>query len=166
MKCPDCKAENIPGDDTCQSCGASLYELSLPQARARDGVQKKIIDGTISELTIHDAVAVKPTDSVAAAVEEMRHHKIGCVVIMDKKKLVGICTERDLLNEVAGLKDPKKVRISDVMKHKPQTLKEDDAIAFAFHNMAMKGFRHIPIFRKSGKLGIITSRDLLRYLCE
>ena len=164
MKCPDCGLENLPGEETCASCHASLSDLVLPQAKARD--QKKILEGTLLDLKPQDAVTVSPDQTVADAVRLMREHKIGCVLVTRGKALAGVFTERDMLRKVAGTKDPVKVRISEVMRDDIECLHEDDTVAVAFHQMAVHDFRHIPVQRKNGRLGIITSRDLLSYLCK
>ena len=166
MKCPDCGHDNIDGEEVCQSCSASLSTLALPEGKAKRGVQRKILEGSIAELGVHDAIVVSPQTVVAEAVRLMREQRIGCVLIGDGRQMVGICTERDLLMQVAGLQDPEKVRLSSIMTRDPQYLRDDHPIAFAFHNMALRNYRHIPILRANGKYGIISSRDLLRYLCR
>lgn len=166
MRCPDCGHENIAGEETCQGCSASLSSLALPEGKAKRSDQKKILEGLISDLGVHEAIIVSPQTYVSEAVRLMRENKIGCVLIGDEKKLAGICTERDLLMQVAGLQDPGKVRLSSIMTRDPQYLREDHPIAFAFHNMALRQYRHIPILRASGKYGIVSSRDLLRFLCK
>ena len=166
MKCPDCGHDNIDGEETCQSCSASLSTLALPEGKAKRGVQKKILEGSIVDLGVHDAIMVSPQTYVAEAVRLMRQQRIGCVLIGDGRQMVGICTERDLLMQVAGQQDPEKVRLSSIMTRDPQYLRDDHPIAFAFHNMALRNYRHIPILRANGKYGIISSRDLLRYLCR
>ena len=166
MKCPDCGFENIAGEEVCESCSASLSSLALPEAKAKQGVQRKILEGSIADLGVHDAVVVSPQATVAEAVRLMREKKMGCVLVGDARSLLGICTERDLLMEVAGLQEPEKLRLSSVMTRDPQYLRDDHPIAFAFHNMALRNYRHIPILRANGTFGIVSSRDLLRYLCR
>lgn len=166
MKCPDCGHDNIAGEDTCESCSAPLSSLEHPEARGKKGVQKKLIEGIISQIGVKDAELIPLTTTVADAIRMMRQYKTGCVLVGERGRLFGICTERDILLEVAGLQDPEKIRLSYVMKAAPQILREDDAVAFAFHNMALREYRHIPILRKDGSYGIISARDLLRYLCQ
>lgn len=163
MKCPDCGAENLPGDEECGACRAPLASLALPQAK---GANKKILEGTIAQLKPQLAISIPHTLTVAETIKLMRERKMGCVLVNNGGKLAGIFTERDVLMKIAGLKDPAKVKIADVMKGDPQCLTDEDSISFAFHNMAVNNYRHIPIKRKDGSLGIISSRDLLRFLCQ
>lgn len=166
MKCPDCGFENIAGEEACEACSASLYDLALPEGKAKTSTQRKVLAGTLAQLKPHEAVSLPEEASVADAVAQMRRLKMGCVLVTADGRLSGIFTERDLLLKVAGRKDPAEVRLREVMKPDPQCLKEDDSVALAFHHMAVKEHRHIPVLMKDGRLGIVSSRDLLRYLCS
>ena len=48
----------------------------------------------------------------------------------------------------------------------PETLDLDDKIAFAIHKMDLGGFRHVPIMRDGDVIGVISARDILRYLTD
>ncbi|MBI3549641.1 MAG: CBS domain-containing protein [Elusimicrobia bacterium] len=164
MRCPDCGSENLAGAEDCVSCSAPIASYAA-QATGKD--QKRILEGTIRDLKPHDAIALYPSRTVTEAVELMRTHKIGCVVVAEKGgSLAGIFTERDLLRKVAGRLDPSKTRLAAVMRADIEPLHEGDTVAFAFHNMAVHDYRHIPVEFDDGSLAVITSRDLLRYLCK
>lgn len=166
MKCPDCGHENLPGEETCEACHTDLSQLALPEAKANKEVRQKILEGTVSQLKPRAAVTLTPDRPVAEAVRLMRERKMGCVVVTQDGQLKGVFTERDLLNKVAGLKDPARTAVAEVMNTELHPLSASDTIAFAFHDMAVKGYRHIPVHMKDGSLGVISSRDLLRYLCQ
>jgi CBS domain-containing protein len=46
------------------------------------------------------------------------------------------------------------------------TLDTSDKIAFALHKMNVGGYRHIPILFNGQLAGVISIRDILRYLTE
>lgn len=165
-RCPDCGAENLPGEEDCASCRTPIAGLDPPRSKPGGPMRRRILEGTVRDLKPRDAMALGPDKTVAEAVTLMRGRKTGCILVTDGKGLAGIFTERDLLRKVAGLKDPSKVRLSDVMQTEVQTLAEDEALAHAFHHMAVKGYHHLPVVRKDGGYGIVSSRDLLRYLCK
>ena len=52
------------------------------------------------------------------------------------------------------------------MTHKPETLKATDKIAFALHKMDLGGYRHIPILSEGKVTGVISIRDILRYMTK
>src|SRR5690349_12530083 len=57
----------------------------------------------LHELDLRPPISVAPGDSVAEAIQRMRDRRIGCVLVIDSGRLVGIFTERDVLYKVAGM---------------------------------------------------------------
>ena len=56
----------------------------------------------ISTIDLAKPVVVKPAASVADAIKLMQKGRFGAVLVEDKKKLVGIFTERDVMMKLAG----------------------------------------------------------------
>ncbi len=48
----------------------------------------------------------------------------------------------------------------------PVTLETNDKIAYALQKMNVGGYRHIPILFEGKLAGVISIRDILRYLTE
>jgi CBS domain-containing protein len=48
-------------------------------------------------------VTVSPEDPTLEAIELMRQHKVSCLPVVKGERLVGILTERDLMNVAAQL---------------------------------------------------------------
>lgn len=162
--CPDCGAANLPGAEECESCSTPLSDLATPQGT--EGLAKRILSGTLKDLAPRPAVTVGPEATVEEAVELMRKHKFGCVLVLDGGRLAGVMTERDILYGIAGLRDPRHVRVGQVMHTDPVCLEAFHPVSYAFHHMAVGGYRHVPVLLEGGKLGIVSSRDLLRYLAQ
>ena len=57
----------------------------------------------VSDIMKRDLVTVSPEDSTLEAIELMREHKISCLPVVQGERLVGILTERDLMNVAAEL---------------------------------------------------------------
>lgn len=162
MKCPDCHKENIPGEDLCSGCA---HPLPAPVRRAPSGdIAQRVRQGTVSDLMPRPAVSIPPDATAAEAARMMREEKVGCVLIATAGGVVGILTERDLLRDVAGLKEPSSVKVSEIMHARPEMLRADEPVTHAFHQMAVGGYRHMPVISEDGAVGMISSRDLLRYL--
>ena len=97
----------------------------------------------------------------------MVDERIGCVMVVDGDKLVGIFSERDALMKLNT--DASKFfsrPISQFMTLDPVTLETSDKIAFALHKMNVGGYRHVPILFDGKLAGVISIRDILRYLTE
>src|SRR5699024_6612180 len=110
---------------------------------------------------------VAPDATVGEVLKKMADEQIGCVMITDGGKLVGIFSERDALMKV-NTDAPKLFRrpISQFMTAGPVTLEAEDKIAYALHKMNLGGYRHIPILFQGKLVGVISIRDILQYLTD
>jgi CBS domain-containing protein len=95
----------------------------------------------------------------------MREQQMGCVIVLNGDKVSAILTERDLLFGAAG-EDNSAMKVRDVMHKDPVCLKADDPVSFAFHHMSVGGYRHLPVYNGEHSVGMISARDLLRYLTD
>jgi CBS domain-containing protein len=165
INCPICSAENIPGEDECIECGGPLVEhLPTPGTLVEQG----LVTDRLRELSPKQPHTVAPDTVVREVLQQMVDRSIGCVIVVDNGKAVGIFSERDALlklsDEVQGLMDRP---VSEFMTPSPQTLDSTAKIAFAVRSMDMGSYRHVPIVDEEGLLtGVISVRDILRYLTE
>jgi len=162
MICPFCSHDNIAGDDFCAECGQSLVGLG-------DGgtdLVETISRHSVTLLNPRPPVALAPAGTLQEAIAAMLENRIGCIVITANGTLLGIITERDVLNKAAD--DPENMRrpIVEFMTAAPETITGQDSIAYALHAMDLGGYRHLPILDAGGRpTGIISMRDILRFLC-
>jgi CBS domain-containing protein len=165
MLCPACGHDNIAGIDRCDTCMAPLMKLDVPQAGS--GMQRRLMEDPISRLEPAPAIFVSADANTLEAVNLMRKHKVGCLLVMEGTRIAGIFSERDLLNKLATTgQDLRKVLVKEVMTSKPVIFSPEDSIRFAIHEMSVGGFRHIPVVNNHNPLGIISVRDVLGYLCR
>ena len=161
MICPDCGYDNIEGDDTCAQCGQPLIELD-PTCEFEESISRH----SIRVLTPKPALSVPSTCTVREAIKLMDRKKIGCLLVEERETLLGVFTERDVLNRVtpdlAALDKP----VVNYMTRSPETIRPQDSIAYALHAMDIGGYRHMPVVDGSGvPTGILSVRDILRFLC-
>jgi CBS domain-containing protein len=163
--CPYCEAENIEGADECEACGEALTDLSIRVPAT--SVEGDLLRDRIERLWPKSPSTVSPDTPVSQVLNKMVEERIGCVMVVDRGKLAGIFSERDALmklnTDAARLKDRP---ISQFMTRDPVTLETNDKIAFALHKMNVGGYRHIPILFGGKLAGVISIRDILRYLTE
>ena len=165
MKCPDCGHDNIAGVDLCASCGQSLSQESLPQPKK--GLQRAIMETPLGALDPAVAITVPPGEPTANVVRRMREGKQGSALIVDGGLLLGIFTERDIVNRLTGQKrDLAKLPISDVMTKNPKALRADHTLAFAMHQMSVGNYRHVPVFTDGKPPRFVSVRGVLKFLHE
>jgi len=165
MICPYCGHNNLDGLDTCEECvhDLSLFDVLTPTG----GLQTHLMEDTIGHIPYDRLVLVSPTDSVAHAVSRIKSIGIGQAVVVEEGKLVGILTERDLLNKVAGRElDLKKLLVSDVMTRRPETIGERDALRVIINKMAVGEYRHVPIVRDGRPIGIVSAKAVANHILK
>lgn len=162
MICPDCGHDNISGVDACEACGQPLVNFDPAGSELEQAISRHQVE----VLCPQAPVTVSPTETLHTAVERMVEHGIGCLPVMDGDVFAGIITERDVLNhasaDVAAYDRP----VTEVMTKSPTSIQLQDSIAYALHAMDLGGHRHLPIVDEQNKpSGIISVRDILRFLC-
>lgn len=110
-------------------------------------------------------ITVDEARSVYEAARMMSEKKIGCIVVTNEGKPVGIATERDILQRVVakGL-DASKVKMKDITSKPLITIKGNMPIVKTIRVMQKNNVRHLPIIEEKELIGIVTQRDLLRAL--
>ena len=102
--------------------------------------------------------------SVMEAVEFMASRRIGAVCVMDDEgRLMGVFSERDLLNRVVVLRrDPATLRLGDVTSELRAVIRCDETPHQALDLMEQIGSRHLPVVDGEKWVGMLSMRDLLR----
>ncbi len=110
---------------------------------------------------------VQPLQSVAEAVELMRRFHVGCVLVCQADRLIGLFTERDLLRRVLAPGRPLSTPIKEVMTRRPVVVQPQDPIGVAVECMEQGGYRHLPVVDRLGRpVGVLSVKRIIRYLVE
>ena len=111
-------------------------------------------------------VTFEKHQKVSEAVKVMTEKNYGSVVVVDKKnKVIGICTERDILKKLVnnGL-NPKNTKIEDIMTANPRVGRENDDVLDWLRTMSNDRFRRLPVVDEEGKIKVIfTQGDFVSY---
>jgi len=109
-------------------------------------------------------VVVSPETTVLAAVELMSKQRVGAVGVVENDKLVGIFTERDLMERVVlKVRPPASTRVGDVMTSPVASVRADGKPAQALETMIDRHIRHLPVTDDSNRvLGVLSIRNLLQ----
>lgn len=114
----------------------------------------------VKDFIDHVPVCLAPEDNVRRAVQVMVEHHIGSILVMDGQTLVGIFTERDLLDRVvAAGADLDKTRIGSVMTRDPLVVHETEDVLEAYRTLLQAGHRHLPVLRNGKPIGVLSTRS-------
>ncbi len=165
MVCPYCGHQNIEGVDHCDECMQDLTVFDVP--RPTGGLQQRLMEDTVNKMKFDRLVIVKPTDTLAHAVSRIKSIGIGQALVVENGKLVGILTERDLLQKIAGREvDLERIAVSSVMTTQPDAVEEREPIRVVINKMAVGGYRHVPILRQGQPVGIISAHAIANYILK
>jgi CBS domain-containing protein len=127
-----------------------------------------LASATVGELSPRPHARVGVEDAMWKVVSEMKTKGRGAVLVEEDGALVGIFTERDLLNRVDHT-DPlwSHVGVRDLMTPHPMVIRPDDSLSEALRRLTQGHRRHLPIVDERGHvLGLISIRDILTYVAE
>ena len=100
--------------------------------------------------------------TVMEAAKIMSDRRIGSLVVARLEKVVGIFTERDVLNRVVARHlDPLETIVKDVMTTPVACCQPTTKLAECRSVMTTKRIRHLPVVKDNRLLGMISSRDIL-----
>jgi CBS domain-containing protein len=116
---------------------------------------------TIAEIMTRGLVTVEAGASLDDAAKRMSERHVGAALVFDGERLLGILTERDVLNAVGSGKLAK-ATVADCMTRNPETIDATDTTGHAAALMIHGGFRHLPVLESDQVVGIISIRDLIR----
>jgi len=109
-----------------------------------------------------DVALVSGDSTVMEAATIMSDRRIGSMVVGNREKVVGIFTERDVLNRVVAKRlDPVTTQVKDVMTTPVACCQPTTKLSECRSVMTEKRIRHLPVVKDNRLLGMISSGDIL-----
>ncbi|HEX6946482.1 MAG TPA: CBS domain-containing protein [Acidimicrobiia bacterium] len=117
----------------------------------------------VNELISAEVASCTPDTTLTEAAKLMVAHETGSLAVVDGDgDLIGIVTERDVLELIADEGDPEITSVSEVMTPDPDYLEPDVDVRYAADWMLAAGYRHLLVRNESGKLlGVLSIKDVL-----
>jgi CBS domain-containing protein len=166
MLCPSCGYDNIEGVDRCDECLTSLRNVDVTRSGAVEGLAKSVMEDDLRELD-QEFLGVTSNTPALEVIDQMKRAHVGCALIIDDGKLLGIFTERDILNKLTGKRAlTTTTAVKDLMSPNPETLRETDSVATALNKMSMGRYRHIPVVKADGSYSVTSIKHVLRYIAK
>jgi len=141
---------------------AQTTDLSLPTVELGDSpMPNRQVSEVIEGISFASALV---TATVREVAKMMKKQRTSAVLVIDRLgRLVGICTERDVVfGVVAKGLDPDCTQVASVMTEDPRTISPFKPFGHALHLMYEGGFRHVPVVDTVGRpVGLLCAKDAL-----
>ena len=88
--------------------------------------------------------------------------KIGAIVILEKEKVIGILSERDIVRAFTQKKSVRNTQAQEIMTENVFTCGLEDNNEDLLTLMVSKHFRHLPVLDKNKLVGVVSIGDLVK----
>jgi CBS domain-containing protein len=133
--------------------GASALQGGSTMPNARQVIDRKG----------RDVVTITPDASVLEAARLMNENKIGALIVTVDGALLGIFTERDIMQRVvAAQRDPSTTAVEHVMTHPVACAAPNTTTNEMASVMRDKRIRHLPVVDDGKVVGIVSIGDINR----
>ena len=140
-----------------------LRDLDVPRADAATGIVRTVMEDDLRDLPQREAMTVASSDDVPGVLRRMKEAQVGCALVLDGERFVGIFTERDA---VRALIEGDTKAVADVMTDDVMALGETDSVAHALSQMAIGNSRFVPVAHADGRYTVVSTADVLEYIAN
>jgi CBS domain-containing protein len=129
------------------------------------------ISDTLAAMAVTDVdlsryVAVDPEATVAATVDEMRAANRACACVVDSERIVGVFTQRDILQRVIGRPVSWDRPISEEMTRRVRTMGERDSVWDGLAIMSEWWVRNVPVVDDDRLVGNLSFYVVMNAMAE
>lgn len=119
----------------------------------------------VSSLSHGPLVTIDPGATLRGAAHQLYADTIGALAVEGEEGIVGVFTERDLVDAIARGADPDRATVADHLSSPVVTARPGDPVLDVALQMLDGGIRHIPLVDDVGRAqGMVSLRDLIRPL--
>ena len=119
----------------------------------------------VSDVMTRNPITIKPSTNLLECARKMVRKRLGSLLIVDKKKLIGFISQRDILWALIkkSKKDLSKIKAVDISPKKIATIRSSITIKEVIKRMNKLKFDRLPVVDKGELIGIITVKDVLNF---
>ena len=116
----------------------------------------------VKEIMKTDVEKVDASVNIKEAARRMSEKKIGCLLVVEDHKLLGIVTEDDIIKKVVVEgKSPHEITVADIMVKEVIHISPEETIEAAAELMTEKSIKKLPVVGGKKLLGIVTATDMV-----
>lgn len=111
-----------------------------------------------------DVLSIPPERTVHELLGTLCEHRVGALLVLEQgQRLLGIVSERDVLNELAARPGEVAQRtVADIMTRDLIVARPSDSVDYAMAVMTERRIRHLPLVVDGRVQGIVSIGDLVK----
>ena len=116
----------------------------------------------VNQVMSKNVLTVEKSISLQEAAQNMKKSNVGCVIVTENNKPLGIVTERDFVTRIAAEGRPLFTEIFEVMSSPLITINPEETIWEASEMMKEKRIHKLPVKENEQIIGIVTTTDIVK----
>ncbi|MFA6808518.1 MAG: CBS domain-containing protein [Eubacteriales bacterium] len=115
----------------------------------------------VRDIMTRDVVTVPPSANVVDIAKIMKSKDVGCILVADNGRLLGVVTDRDIVVRVVREgKDINQIKAEQCMTLHPVSVEINETIDQAAEIMAENQVKRLPVIGENKIVGVIALGDL------
>jgi len=133
-----------------------------------DAIRQALAEETVAAIRSRPYAEISPDNSVYGALQALAGLKVASLLVVENGRLVGVFTERDVLERVAlRFREIKQLTVREVMTSEPVVVYDTDPAGAALSAIAVAGYRHVPVVDvRNGVVGVVSPRRVFEFLLQ
>jgi len=122
----------------------------------------------VADVMTRDPIIIKPDTNLLECAKKMVRKRVGSLLLVEKKKLLGIISKKDILWALVkkSKKDLNQIKAKDISPKKIATIKPTATVKEALVKMKKFKFERLPVIQENELIGMITARDIFNFQPE
>ena len=117
----------------------------------------------VSDAMTRNPITIEKTATIKEAAFKMLKNNVGSLIIKENNKLLGIITEKDMIDKVlANNLNAEKTMVKDIMSKEIKTISSQMDLYDAITKMRDEDVRRLPVIENDEVLGLLTEKDILK----
>jgi CBS domain-containing protein len=123
------------------------------------------IDTLLRQKRFSKVLSLDPEQTVFEALETMAKFDVGCLIVCDGDRLVGIFSERDYARKgILHGHMSKETRVREMMTSPVMFVTPEHTVDDCMNLMTERHFRHLPVLENGKVTGMVSIGDLVKWV--
>jgi CBS domain-containing protein len=123
------------------------------------------VEQVLKQKAVNKVLSVDSEQTVWDALQVMAENDVGALLVLSKKKLAGIFSERDYARKCVLLgHHSKETKVSEIMTSSVTTVTPQNTVDECMTLMTERHIRHLPVMEGDKVIGIVSVGDMVKWV--